>query len=329
MLTAVRITSTVPASVWAGQTSSSSSRWKDIQLVGGAGDDDGDADWLVAYSAPGPSTLTRVPKERRIIFIIEPPDIMIHYGHFLNQFGIVVSPVSHKGFNGIWIKNQTAHWWFIGRTYDQLQSENYEEKSFDLSVVCSNARKFDDQRRRFEFVSALKDIFKDRLHWYGRGIKEIKTKAEAVIPYKYSIAIENNTIEHFWTEKIADVFLGSAFPFYWGGPNLTQYFPAGSFEYLNPSDPQDSAKQIERAIEAGRWEERLPLIREARQRVLNEYNLLNEIWKVIQQYGSAARDISRLSKPQPIFGRNSGLRSWALGLPRRAKRLYARRKLPY
>src|SRR5262249_40250739 len=151
------------------------------------------------------------------------------------------------------------------------------------------ARKFDDQRRRFEFASGLKTILQDRLHWYGRGIKDIKTKAEAVIPYKYSIAIENNTIEHFWTVKIADVFLGNAFPFYWGGPGLEKYFPAGSFEYLDPSDAKASAEQIVRAIAERRWEERLPLIQEARQRVLNEYNLLNEIWKVIQTYGPAVQ----------------------------------------
>src|SRR5262249_43360710 len=199
-------------------------------------------------------------------------------------------------------------------------AEDYGEKLFDLSVVCSSARKFAEHRRRFEFVSKLKEILGDRLHWYGRGIRSIDTKAEAIIPYRYSIAIENNYIEHFWTEKIADVYLGCAFPFYIGGPNLQRYFDPRTFQYLDLDDPAASAAIIEKAIEAKTFEERLPLIREERSKILIEYNFLNEVWRAIKEQETEA--FSRPLAPAPRFLRNrkSGVRSWLLDQPRRVRR---------
>jgi hypothetical protein len=291
--------------------------WKDLQFVPG---EVTEADWCVTYDDPPALTRTRVPKERRIIFMTEPPQIKDYYPHFTNQFGIAVSPMPLKGFKGKWIQRHGALNWHLGPTLEQLAAANYSEKQFDLSVVCSAARKFPEHRRRFEFVSKLKEILGERLHWYGRGVRDIDTKAEAIIPYRYSIAIENNYIEHFWTEKIADVYLGCAFPLYIGGPNLERYFDRGTFEYLDPDDPVASAKIIEKTIEAKTYEERLPLIREERSKVLMEYNFLNEVWRVIkeQESGTPLRPLAPV--PQVLRERKSGVRSWFLDQPRRLRR---------
>jgi hypothetical protein len=291
--------------------------WKDLQFVPGSVTE---ADWFVTYGDHQTLTRTRVPKERRIIFITEPPQIKDYYPHFINQFGIAVSPMPLKGFKGKWIQRHTALTWFFGRTLEQLRAEDYGEKRFDLSVVCSSARKFPEHRRRFEFVSKLKEVLGERLHWYGRGVRHIDTKAEAIIPYRYSIAIENNYIEHFWTEKISDVYLGCAFPFYIGGPNLQRYFDPRTFQYLDLDDPAGSAKIIEKTIEAKTFEERLPLIQEERSKILMEYNFLNEVWRTIkeQETGLAWRPLA--PAPQVLRNRKSGVRSWFLEQPRRFRR---------
>jgi hypothetical protein len=174
-------------SLW--QRFSRNGTWKDLQFVPG---EMTEADWFVTYDDSPALTRTRVPKERRIIFITEPPQIKNYYAHFINQFGIAVSPMPLKRFKGKWIQRHGALVWYLGPTLEQLRAENCSAKQFDLSVVCSSARKFPEHRRRFEFVSKLKDILGERLHWYGRGVRDIDTKAEAIIPYRYSIAIENN-----------------------------------------------------------------------------------------------------------------------------------------
>ena len=38
--------------------------------------------------------------------------------------------------------------------------------------------------------------------------KSIENKKDAIDPYAYSIALENKAMNNYWTEKIADVYLG-------------------------------------------------------------------------------------------------------------------------
>lgn len=300
------------------QTPRGEGAWKNLRFI--PSDEDCDADWLVVYDDPGERLSTRVPRERQIIFLSEPPEVKDYYPHFLNQFGVTVSPMQVKGFNGIWLQQHAGLVWFFGASFDELDAANYDAKAFDLSVVCSSARKFSAHRRRFEFVSALKDILGERLHWYGRGIRDLPRKADAIIPYRYSIAIENNHIEHFWTEKLSDIYLGQAFPFYSGGLNLGRYFNSEAFETLDISDARSAAEKILRVMGANTYEERLPLLRHARRQILEEYNLFNEVWKIIPKLAPRAAKASRLAKAQPIASRKSGLRSWMLDQPRRVRR---------
>jgi hypothetical protein len=310
------------------QTPGGSGAWKDLQLISGPGAI-GD-DWFAVYDEPGHFAQTWVPKQRRIIFVNDPPELKNYYSHFLNQFGIAVSPMPLKGFKGIWLQQQSCQPWFLfGQNYDELKAANYEEKAFELSIVCSNAFKFEVQRQRLKFANDLKQIIGDRLHWYGRGIKDIPSKVQAIAPYRYSIALENNTIEHFWTEKLADIYLGCAFPFYAGGPNLQRYFPEGSFEYLDIKNPQASAAKIVKAMDAGLFEQRLPLIRAARQKLLDEYNFCNVVWEIIRKYGPEVKSVPALSKPQRVLKRTTGLRSWALDQPRRLNRTMVWMKYRY
>src|SRR5215469_12072602 len=124
-------------SLW--QEFSRDGTWKDLQFVPGGMTE---ADWFVTYGDLPPLTRTQVPKERRIIFITEPPQIKDYYPHFINQFGIVVSPMPLKGFKGKWIQRHGALTWFLGPTLEQLETADYSGKLFDLSVVCFSARKF-------------------------------------------------------------------------------------------------------------------------------------------------------------------------------------------
>ena len=38
------------------------------------------------------------------------------------------------------------------------------------------------------------------MHVYGYGFNEIADKRDALVPYKYHLAIENG-VPHYWTEK--------------------------------------------------------------------------------------------------------------------------------
>ncbi len=123
-------------------------------------------------------------------------------------------------------------------------------------------------------VRALKEILGDQLDFYGRGIRDIQDKWEAIVPYRYHIAIENSEVEHYWTEKLADSFLGGAFPFYIGAPNIHAYFEPSSLCLLPSGSPVEAADIIREAIENNVAEQSKAARKRARDLVLNAYNAL-------------------------------------------------------
>lgn len=59
---------------------------------------------------------------------------------------------------------------------------------------------------------------------YGRQIRPIKKKETGLNPYMFSIAIENDSYETYFTEKIIDCFLTGTVPVYIGAPNIGDFF---------------------------------------------------------------------------------------------------------
>ena len=49
-------------------------------------------------------------------------------------------------------------------------------------------------------------------------------KEEALRDYMFSITIENDAYNNYFTEKITDCFANGTIPVYWGSPNIGEYF---------------------------------------------------------------------------------------------------------
>ncbi len=320
MTTAVRLCTRHHPHLFARQTPGNDGVWQDMRVV--LDEENGEPDWLLCYDEPKDATKTRIPVQRRILFVTEPPGIKNYHPAYLNQFGVLVSPQRYDGFRGVWLQNHGALSWHFGidkrqpsweteaMPFSRLSSTSYAEKPFELSVICSNAAKLQVHRSRFEFVQALKDLLGDQLHWYGRGVRDIGDKAEAIAPYRYHIAIENNFVDHFWTEKIADVYLGGAFPFYSGCKNLDEYFSPDAFLRIDMDDPEASAQTIKTAISENLFEKRAAAIAEARRKVLFEYNLYNEVWKVIRSLEPTLEKAPSTLRWQTILPVKSGPLAW-------------------
>ena len=76
----------------------------------------------------------------------------------------------------------------------------------------------------------------------------IEQKADALDPYRYHLAVENYIGPHYWTEKLADAFLGYTLPFYCGAPNAADYFPEESFIPIDINNFDGALETIRRAI---------------------------------------------------------------------------------
>lgn len=261
-------------------------------------------DWLVVYEGlpplAGEKKINRIegldcPRENTLLITTEPSSIRIDGPHFLRQFGHVLTaknPKLVKHPNQIFQTPPLR--WFYGRPMsdddshyvdiDAFKAQPPIPKKHDLSTVCSNKRMSHTvHAQRYDCIMELKRRLGDELHLFGRGINPISNKAEAMDDFRYHIAVENHIEPHHWTEKIADCFLAYCLPFYYGPPNISDDFPEGSVIPIDIFDVDGAERIIRDSIAQGLYEKRLPAIIEARNRVLNDYNLVNVIARLVAE----------------------------------------------
>lgn len=255
-----------------------------------------DYDWLVVYENLPPAAGERrsrgveyldCPQDHTILLTTEPSAIKIYGRAYTRQFGHVVTsqePFALKHPGRIW--SQAGLRWFYGEgsermvTADEIAA-HYPEKTALLSTVCSTKRQGHTMHRlRYDFtLEAARQL--PEMDLFGRGHRAIDDKAEAIDAYKYHLAIENHVALHHFTEKLADPFLGLALPFYFGAPNAADYFPPDSFIAIDIRKPEEALRIMREAIANNEYERRLPAIKEARRRVLEEHSLFPLVAKVI------------------------------------------------
>jgi len=217
----------------------------------------------------------------------EPPSVKTYGKKFVNQFHAVITchqkmPHPHKIFQqqglpwmvgGNFIKGTKSHNKNFSKNYDELNQISSLPKEKNLSVILSSKKFTPDHLRRYNFVMELKKYFKDKIDVFGRGINEINDKWDGLAPYKYHLTLENFNYPHFWTEKLADAYLANTLPFYWGCPNIGNYFAEGSFLTIDIKDTKRSIEIIEKAIAENLYEKNSSLIEQNKRLILNKYNL--------------------------------------------------------
>ncbi len=172
-----------------------------------------------------------------------------------------------------------------------------ENKLNCISVVCSTKAKLPRQRARLRLIERLRQEFPDSISVFGRGFQSISDKAEAIAPYRYHLALENNDCPHFWTEKLADAYLGYSLPIFSGCRNVTEYFPERSMVPLFDIDDHDRAvAQIGEILKTDPWPERLDAIRAARTELIERQNLFSIIARLTGAESDQGRSPSEIQE---------------------------------
>lgn len=272
-MTLVRIVSNDDVSEWIRRaTPGGSGEWGGVRFTG---DDVVECDYCVFLNNNIKRSITvDCPPENIWVFMQEPyhPGLTDWVVERHEPFGRVYTH-RHDSSAPKYRNNQTALPWHVGKTYDQLRAmAEPPGKNRELSAVVGGARDLPGHRRRFGFIQALKQSGIP-LDLFGKEVNPIDDKADALEPYRYSLAIENNSNPDMWTEKLADCFLSWTVPFYFGCTNLAAYFPPQSYIPIDINDPEGSLELIRRHLGARDWETRVGALREARALVLDNYQL--------------------------------------------------------
>ena len=249
-----------------------------------------DPDWLVLNEPNREPLDTTVPRQRRMLIVGEPSPLCHWPVDYINQFGLLLSPYAITGFEGQWIQSHPALPWIAGwnRATNtvlplcQLEALPVPEKQDAVSVVVSRKVVHAGHRDRLQFLDKLKSKLGDRLQIFGRGIREVDDKLDAILPYKYHLALENTIEANYWTEKLSDAFLGHALPLYSGCPNIDQWFSNDMMFRLDLNDHGQATEQIHQLIETNAYATYASKIANARRSVIQDESLFQVVARTLQ-----------------------------------------------
>ena len=259
-----------------------------------------DYDWLVVFDEmPSDREILRCARERTILCTWEPISIKSYSKAYTRQFG-------HLLTNRPFEAEKHPHY-HLGRGYfpwfvrDFPKHDVPVNKSKVVSAVCSSKQmKHTKHHARFHLVGELARAVPG-FDWYGKGVKPLDRKEDALIPYKYHVAIENHIGVHHWTEKFSDAILCECLPFYAGDPALTEIFPAECFIPIPIDDPAEAVRIVKEAIANGEYEKRREAILEAKRLILTKYNFWHQVIGVIES--SEPSSLPKPSKPLLVYAR--------------------------
>lgn len=230
--------------------------------------------WLIYGFLEKPETVT--VRKNTILLLSEEIGIKIWDTNFMQQFDVVIG--SQKDVNHpYYIHDQYACGWQVKKSYDQLISIVPPQKDKLVSMIASNTKSTEGHRKRYAFVKKLNNHFGGKIDWFGKGNNFIDDKWDGLYNYKYSIAIENQNVENYWTEKIADCFLAYTIPLYCGCTNIDKFFPEGSYINIDLDNINKSIDIIEEVIAGNFYEKNFNALLEARNLVLNKYQLMSKV----------------------------------------------------
>jgi hypothetical protein len=293
-MTRVKFLSRIPPAEWARYFPQERPVWGGCEFVFDR--EARDYDWLVVYDElpPAPGQVQKsaaealaCPAANTLLITTEPESIKCYGRHYTGQFGHVLTSqpdwaLPHPRRH--W--QQAANHWFFGSAPGavmgraQLEASGREKTRGASMVGSAKAQRHTQHYRRFAFMQRVQELMPE-LDVYGRGFRPMPDKAEALDGYRYHLCLENHIAPHHWTEKLSDPFLGRCLPFYCGAPNAAEYFPEGSFVPVRMDDPEGAVALLRQAIAEDWYTQRLPLIEEARRRVLEEHHLFAVIARIV------------------------------------------------
>jgi len=243
-------------------------------------DEGGRADFAVVMGNARPRDRFVCAHQNTLFIAGEPLSKKLYPQSFYRQFGHVVDSHAESRHPNLHVSALGLNW-HVGLDrgsnsyrygFDYLSALTCPDKQNCIAVVCSNACKTEGQRQRLALLDGLKQRLGERLVHFGRGFEPIDDKMDAILPYRFHLVLENSVLLNYWTEKLADAYLGWAYPVYLGCPNVGDYLPQDALVSINDMDVDAAAARIAALLDAPLSTQQEAALAEARNRVLNVYN---------------------------------------------------------
>lgn len=178
----------------------------------------------------------KVDSFKKIGWLLEPkvikPEIYEHIFRVEHKFDYIVThdndllsfgtPSKYKfaPVGGCWIKEENYKIW----PKDKL-----------ISIIASSKSFTDGQQLRHDIIKR----HRGSLDIFGGGYNPIENKEDGLAQHRFSVVVENCSVDGYFTEKLLDCFALGTVPIYWGCKNIEDFFDVGGilrFETMEELD---------------------------------------------------------------------------------------------
>jgi len=263
--------------IFAKMTPGGKGVWKNLQGV----DSLADSDYVVIIDRIQKLHIDLIPPEKQIL-IGAHPESCNGYARMTDIDAFYKMDIGETfGF---------GEWW-INYDYDYLTRLPAGYKPNRLAVIMSNSNTQIYHRKRKEYLERFCGKYKDYVDVYGRirpwgsiipcykGVLGQSEHAGSGYWYgkepvyeQYEYALEFDAWgKHYFSERVFDCLLLWCMPFYNGGHGISKYLPNGCFKWVDMGLYGDDV--IEWLKDRELYEKALPSIAEARDLLLNKYQL--------------------------------------------------------
>lgn len=171
---------------------------------------------------------------RKVAWLIEPPSLQDN--HYIRAANLEDAFDYILTFNSR-LLDRGEKWLYYpcGGSWIAPEHWGMQHKTKSISLIVSEKTKAPGHKLRREIL----ERYGDRLDVYGRGVRPVASKVEALRDYRYSIIVESVRLDGYFSEKLIDCISQGTTPIYWGDPAIGDHFDLGGmlrFETLADLD---------------------------------------------------------------------------------------------
>lgn len=172
----------------------------------------------------------------------------------------------------------------FGSCWIEESNRIVHKKNKNTSIIASGKKTTEGHRLRHDIIrnnSTNIDV-------YGTGYNPVQNKITALKDYRFSIVIENDSVDNWFTEKIIDCLVTGTVPIYWGCNNIGDYFDINGFIIIKNID---DFERIIPSLNVETYNRMLPFVMKNFEKSLNYVDFWGRIedtinQKLINKYGN-------------------------------------------
>ncbi len=259
--------------------------WDTVEIV--ANDKDIDYYLIINYPIPG----EKYEPEKTIVYQLEPWCGESYQTNGVKTWGPWAKPAHvRKAITAD--TTPTPAFWQTSWSYTDYMTKEITTVKADTIAHIASAKYVDPgHKQRVDFLRFLEEKGDVSLKMFGRenfhsfknyaGKVPEGKKEDCIEPYKYYFMVENNSEKNYVTEKLWESILHDTLCFYSGPPNITEILDPEAYVLLDMSDFEKAYETVKQAIAENWWEKRLPAIRAAKKKILNEYSVFARLEQIV------------------------------------------------